>query len=65
MKMQKQTLPPLPVPKKERILRQAKIDAALWNAVDHERKKKGLKIQDVFEWALKAFLAQCGTKAKD
>lgn len=48
---------PLPQTEKKRLM-QAEVNLELFNAVHKEMERRGLKIRNLMEWGLKAFLLQ-------
>jgi hypothetical protein len=55
--------PPLPLPQNEKKrLMQAEVNLELFNAVHREMERKGLKIRQVMEWGLRAFLLASNPK---
>jgi hypothetical protein len=56
-------VPPLPLPQnEEKRLMQAEVNLDLFNAVHREMKRGDLKIRQVMEWGLKAFLLKANPK---
>lgn len=61
-----QTASALPLPTHEaKRLVQAEVKQDLFDAVEKEAKKRGLKIRQVVEWGLQAFLTKSKSKHKD
>lgn len=56
-------VPPLPLPQNEKKrLMQAEVNLDLFNAVSKEMERKGLKIRQVMEWGLRAYLKASNPK---
>lgn len=63
MQMPQAQVPPLPLPQNERKrLMQAEVNLELFNAVHREMERKDLKIRQVMEWGLRAFLLASNPK---
>lgn len=60
---QNSQVPPLPLPQNEKKrLMQAEVNQELFDAVHKEMKRKDLKIRQVMEWGLRAFLLASNPK---
>lgn len=63
MQMATNSIPPLPIPRREeKRLMQAEVNQDLFTAVQKEMEKKGLKIREIMEWGLRAFLLTSNPK---
>lgn len=63
VQMSTQQVPPLPLPQTEKKrLMQAEVNLDLFTAVHKEMERRGLKIRNVMEWGLKAFLLSSNPK---
>lgn len=61
--LKKKDLPPLPTRRRQTRLAQAEVDIALYTIVRKEMKARDIKIRQVIEWGLKAWLLNTNPKA--